>query len=340
MRITLLKNKTIFIIVILVFLILSFFSVTLLAVYLILNTPLSNNNQEVEINIEKGANARKVATILHEKDLIKSKTLFLFSIKIVGKSNVIRAGRYKVRKNINTIELINIITGKNSINITIPEGLTLEQIANLLAQQGIILSKEDFINSANTIENPLGVFTNRTTPEGYLFPDTYNFIANTDYLEILMMMFNRFRKKVYPLQIDYEKMKLSLDDIVIIASLVEKEAKVNEERPIIATVLLNRLKRKMKLNCDATVRYALKKYDASLTKDDLLVDSPYNTYLHYDLPPSPICNPGLKSIIAVLNPSDVDYLYYCYKGDGTHYFSKTLKEHNQAVKNFLRKQNK
>jgi len=336
---TLIQNKILFTVIIFVFLILSFSSIPLFISYIILTTPFSDNNQEVEISIERGATAKKVATILHDNDLIKSKSLFLLSIKFVGKSNIIRAGKYKIRKNLNTFELIDIITGKNSINITIPEGLTIEQIALLLEQQGIISSKEQFIESTNNIKIPFEVPQNRATLEGYLFPDTYNFVRNMVNSEILNIMLNRFKKKIDSLQIDFEKIKLLLDEIVIIASLVEKEAKVDDERSLIATVLLNRLKKKMKLNCDATVRYALKKYDAPLTKDDLLINSPYNTYLYYGLPPSPICNPGLKSIIAVINPFDADYLYYVSKGNGTHYFSKTLKEHNQAVKEFLRKNN-
>ena len=336
---TLIQNKILFTVIIFVFLILSFSSIPLFISYIILTTPFSDNNQEVEISIERGATAKKVATILHDNDLIKSKSLFLLSIKFVGKSNIIRAGKYKIRKNLNTFELIDIITGKNSINITIPEGLTIEQIALLLEQQGIISSKEQFIESTNNIKIPFEVPQNRATLEGYLFPDTYNFVRNMVNSEILNIMLNRFKKKIDSLQIDFEKIKLLLDEIVIIASLVEKEAKVDDERSLIATVLLNRLKKKMKLNCDATVRYALKKYDAPLTKDDLLINSPYNTYLYYGLPPSPICNPGLKSIIAVINPPDADYLYYVSKGNGTHYFSKTLKEHNQAVKEFLRKNN-
>jgi len=336
---TLIQNKILFTVIIFVFLILSFSSIPLFISYIILTTPLSDNNQEVEISIERGATAKKVATILHDNDLIKSKSLFLLSIKIVGKSNTIKAGKFKVRKNLNTFELIDIITGKNSINITIPEGLTIEQIALLLEQQGIISSKEQFIESVNNVKIPFEVPKNRATLEGYLFPDTYNFVRNMVNSEILNIMLNRFKQKIDSLQIDFEKIKLSLDEIVIIASLVEKEAKVDDERPLIATVLLNRLKKKMKLNCDATVRYALKKYDAPLTKDDLLIHSPYNTYLYYGLPPSPICNPGLKSISAVINPPEADYLYYVSKGNGTHYFSKTLKEHNQAVKEFLRKNN-
>ena len=336
---TLIQNKILFTVIIFVFLILSFSSIPLFISYIILTTPLSDNNQEVEISIDRGATAKKVATILHDNDLIKSKSLFLLSIKIVGKSNTIKAGKFKVRKNLNTFELIDIITGKNSINITIPEGLTIEQIALLLEQQGIISSKEQFIESVNNVKIPFEVPKNRATLEGYLFPDTYNFVRNMVNSEILNIMLNRFKQKIDSLQIDFEKIKLSLDEIVIIASLVEKEAKVDDERPLIATVLLNRLKKKMKLNCDATVRYALKKYDAPLTKDDLLIHSPYNTYLYYGLPPSPICNPGLKSISAVINPPEADYLYYVSKGNGTHYFSKTLKEHNQAVKEFLRKNN-
>ena len=336
---TLIRNRILFTVIIFAFLILSFSSIPFFMSYIILTTTLSDNNQEVEISIERGATAKRVATILHDNNLIKSKSLFLLSIKIVGKTNTIKAGKFKVRKNLNTLELINIITGKNSINITVPEGLTIEQIALLLEQQGIISSKKQFIESVDNVKIPFEVPQNRNISEGYLFPDTYNFVGNMVNSEILNIMLNRFKQKIDSLQIDFEKTKLSLDEIIIIASLVEKEAKVDDERPLIATVLLNRLKKRMKLNCDATVRYALKKYDAPLTKDDLLINSPYNTYLYYGLPPSPICNPGLKSIIAVINPSDADYLYYVSKGNGTHYFSKTLKEHNQAVKEFLRKNN-
>jgi UPF0755 protein len=180
--------------------------------------------------------------------------------------------------------------------------------------------------------------------EGYLYPETYFVLPNTAVDEIAEMLVVKFQNEISPLtqalNTKDKHNRLTAHEVLILASMLEREARNEEEKPIIASVYLNRLRRKMKLECCATVRYVLNKWDAPLTVSDLKTDSLFNTYLHYGLPPAPICSPGKDSIVAVLEPAKTDYYFYSYKGDGTHNFSRTLAEHNRAVKKYLKKNQK
>jgi UPF0755 protein len=176
--------------------------------------------------------------------------------------------------------------------------------------------------------------------EGYLFPETYRFQRKTDSQTIIKTMVHQFRAKLtkilprYPMQSDW-----SLSRIVILASMVEKEIKKPEEGPLVASVLINRLNKKMPLACDATIIYAMKlagTYEGRLGKADMVMESPYNTYRHINLPPGPICNPGADALRAALNPAKTDYFYYVSRNDGTHQFSKDYRSHLNAVNIFQR----
>jgi len=221
--------------------------------------------------------------------------------------------------------------------ITIPEGYTIYQIADLLAAKGLA-KRENFINLATdpNLAKELGI--QAKTLEGYLFPDTYYFNKGLSEKVIIKTMVNRFYSLMKPeWKEQSHKLGLTFHQVITLASLIEKETSNKEEKPIISAVYHNRLKAGIRLQCDPTVIYCLKNFNGKLRKEDLLIDSPYNTYKRYGLPPGPIANPGLDSIQAALYPAKVGYQYFVSKNDGTHYFSYTLKEHNRAVLRYQKK---
>jgi UPF0755 protein len=223
--------------------------------------------------------------------------------------------------------------------ITVPEGFTLAQIGSLLAERG--LATRDELLAAATAASRLDTEFPKPTGslEGYLFPDTYRLDASLDVSETLILyMTQRFDEVVWKglFKSQAPETGLTLHELITLASLVEGEAKKEDERPIIAGVLMNRFRTGKKLECDATVQYALGNRKSRLLYSDLDYPSPYNTYLHVGLPPGPINNPGLASIEAALKPAETPYLYYVAKPDGSHIFSRTFEEHQAAIERLRR----
>lgn len=299
---------------------------------------ISNNNNVINayIEIPQNTSARKVAQILEQKGIIKNRYIFLLYAKL-HKYNFAAGNYYLSNKmNFKTIceKLQKGIIYKKTIRFTIPEGFTVKEIAERLDSLGIV-KKEDFINEIKKgnidfkykfIEkNALYQY------EGYLFPDTYDVFPNSSAKDIIIMMLNRFLQ-VYDSIKQFNKTGLDVKSTVILASIVEKEAKYDSERSLIAGVFFNRLNRNIKLESCATVQYLLPKYKEILTYNDLKIDSYYNTYKYKGLPPSAICNPGKKSLIAALNPQTTDYLYFVLQKNGYHHFSKTYREHLEYQK--------
>jgi UPF0755 protein len=216
--------------------------------------------------------------------------------------------------------------------LTFPEGFTIQQMGDRLQAEGAGSSRK-FTQDAlygggafhTSFPHPAGSL------EGFLFPDTYAVPAGTSEKTVISEMLRSFESKVTkPFATDIAKSGMSLDQIVTLASLIEREAKVPSDRPLISAVLRNRLRKNMRLECDATVLYALGKHKQRVYFKDLEVDSPYNTYRNAGLPPGPIANPGLDSIKAAMHPANVDYLYYVARPDGSHIFSRTFEEHQRA----------
>lgn len=292
------------------------------------------NFAEREITIPKNATAWEVAQILSKDKVVRIPAEFLFFLKILGREAHIRSGRYHLQTYKNPLYVINRLVqgGRSDITITIPEGLTIREIAEILYKRNLIDNPGKFLALCNDKNFIRKIGLNVSTLEGYLFPDTYSFEEDEGETRIIGKMLENLRiqvKKITTIPID------SLETVITIASLVEKEAKHDEERPIIARVFFNRLKLNRPLESCATVIYAKKLENPDLTityllEKDLKFNSSYNTYLHSGLPPSPICSPGINSIKAALFPADVDYLYFVSRGDGYHYFSKTYKEHLKA----------
>jgi len=309
-----------------------FFLIILVIIFLFWLQPF--NIGERDITIPKNSTARGVAQILSKNQIVRTSSEILFWLKILGKEGSIRSGRYRLPVYKNPIYVIQKLVqgGRSDITITIPEGLTLKEIAEILYKKNLIGDQNKFLklcNNKNLIKN-LGL--NVPSLEGYLFPDTYSFEENEGDSKIISKMVQNLKrqiKKVTTIPLD------SLQTIIIIASLVEKEARYDEERPIIARVFFNRLKLNRPLESCPTVIYAEKLKNpnlpiTNLLEKDLKFNSPYNTYIHLGLPPGPICSPGMSSIKAALYPADVDYLYFVSRGDGYHHFSKTYKEHLSA----------
>jgi UPF0755 protein len=295
-------------------------------------TPADRSGREQIFVVKEGESLKEVAEALQKMRLITSKSLFVLWSKLAGQSKQIKTGEYALSASMPPIKILEKIHKGLVIlhAVTIPEGFTIEQIADLLASKRLV-EKEVFLRLANSSKalNAYGI--KASSLEGYLFPDTYQFSRGLNPATLIDTMVRRFWQMVGPLRERADAIGMSMGEVVILASIVEKETGDPTERPAIASVFLNRLSRGMRLESDPTVIYGLKDFDGNLRKNDLARDTPYNTYVIKGLTPGPIASPGLDAIKAVLYPAQTDYLYFVSKNDGSHYFSKTLTEHNRAV---------
>ncbi|KKQ18043.1 MAG: Aminodeoxychorismate lyase [Berkelbacteria bacterium GW2011_GWA1_36_9] len=279
-------------------------------IYFYVNLNKKGNGEEKDFIVRSGQSTREIADSLQEEGLITSATVFTYYAKM--RADLIQVGVYKISASQSIKEILAVLnSGKTSEDIaTIPEGWRVTQIDDFLYQKKIIQKGALLqIASAN---------------EGFLFPDTYRFLPNTKPEEIRQEMLDNFNKKTTDLKVKRED--------IILASIVEREAKFDEDRAKIARVYLNRLAQNMKLQADPTIQYAKGSWDPITVSDYKNVDSPYNTYLNFGLPPGPICNPGLKSIEAALHPANNDYLYFFHGSNGRAVFSNTLQEHETKLK--------
>ena len=308
----------------------------LFLLYLLLNAPVNNQN-EIILEVKSGDTFYNIANYLKQNKIIKSKKFFLLNVLILQKSKKLQRGVYNIKDSYSTLKIIKILTEGKIYQkvITIPEGFNMFQIAELLEKEKII-SKEEFVKACKNPEILKKYKIDSQTAEGFLFPDTYYIPFNPDSNSIVEIMIKNFFQKVNELYLKRMKEKnYTLKEMVTLASLVEWEAASDFERPIIASVFLNRLKKNLNLASCATVLYALGNHKNRLLFKDLKKDSPYNTYIYKGLPPTPICNPSLNSILAVLYPAKTDYLYFVSMGNKRHYFSKTYSEHLNAYKKFV-----
>ncbi len=323
------KNKVLIILILLIFIL------WIIGSYLDGLSPVSKvKTDEFRIvDIKKGDGVWTIANKLKKKGIIKSRWVFILEALRTGLYNKIKPGEYAfyTYQNLDTILKILVKGRLLSHKITIPEGLTLWEIADILDKNGIC-KKEEFLKLAKDPEIAKQFGLPGPTLEGYLYPDTYYFHKYTNPVLVMKKMVDNFWKHWKKYEKIAEKKGMSLKEVITLASIVEKEAIYSREKPIIAAVYLNRLKRGMPLQADPTINYALKDFRRLYYKDYYSVKSPYNTYLNHGLPPTPICSPGEKSIRAVLFPAKVPYLYFVAKGDGTHYFSRTYREHLRAIR--------
>lgn len=303
----------------------------------------------IEIEIPKGSKTTDIAELLVEKGLIKNAYFFKLLSKINGYDGYYQSGTHIVSKSLDYDQMMRVLTSKPvSKKVTIPEGKTFLQIVDILYNSKVIENKDKFIRAANTEKfdyeflKDLPPRDNRL--EGYLFPDTYEFDLKADEKEIIRKMLDNFQRKMRSAYMEkLEQMKgMTLDRVIILASIIEREAKQEEDRFKISGVFYNRMKSKdktlRKLQSCATIQYILLKKTGSvkerLLDEDLAVEDPYNTYKYEGLPPGPICCPGEEAIKAALYPEETNYLYFVAKGDGSHEFSRTYKEHQAAIKKY------
>jgi UPF0755 protein len=314
-----------------------FSAVAVGAVSHLCSCPLPETSGPVTLLVEPGMSTRDVALLLKSHGVIRSDLFFRVLTRVKGADGRIQAGEYSFEPGIHALDVLDSLVRGRVIyySLTVREGLSLDQIAAVVEERGFG-SKEAFVEAASDKSLapdyvPAEYLESAKTPlEGYLFPDTYYIRRGMSERELVLMMLKRL-EQVFTKEMQEKAARVDLTphQAATLASIVEREAQVASERPIIAAVYLNRLRIGMKLDADPTVLYALgKPPDAQVLWKDLEVDSPYNTYRNPGLPPGPICNFGKASLEAVLSPEDVDYLYFVAKNDGTHAFARTLSEHN------------
>jgi len=294
--------------------------------------------QEKTVVVEKGMAVREIADRLAAEKIIPSTSQFLVLSRLLGLENRLQAGRYLLPAGSRPLDVIRRLSrgGVVSQMVTIPEGLTIRQMAGLLDREsGVDAARFEALANDPGTARRYGIPAHSL--EGYLFPDTYGLYWGMPPGEVIEVLFSRFRQ-IYTAEMARRAAQLGLSrhQVITLASMIEEEARVDDERPLVSAVYHNRLREGMLLQCDPTVIYALGGKQTSLTRDDLQVDSPYNTYRRPGLPPGPISSPGQASILAALYPAQVDYLYFVARGDGSHHFSHTSREHINAI-NRIRK---
>ncbi len=290
---------------------------------------------KVVVIIPRGAKLSDIADTLRDHGLIRNKSMFVLASKAMGVEKKLKAGRFRLDRDLGTFDVLSqLVEGMSRTDlITIPEGLTAREIADLL-QQEILLEPEDFMALVNDSTCAVSLGLNVSSLEGYLFPDTYAFTPGVEPYAVIRMMVTR-GKAALGAQLKERGRELGLDwnQVITFASIVEGEAQVPGERSRIAAVFWNRLRRGWRLQADPTVAYALGERKQRIMYRDLNVESPYNTYLLSGLPPGPINSPGKAAVLAVLYPLEgCRDMYFVARGDGTHIFSRTMKEHEAAIR--------
>ena len=292
---------------------------------------------DMSIVIERGATFSEAAQELARADVADAWELRLLE-RLHGGRGEVSAGKYLFRPHMTAEEVYERLESPAlpvARWVTIPEGFTIRQIAGRL-QDERFTNARDFSAYALHHSILIGGVATRSL-EGFLFPSTYLINNDADSSAIAAMMVAEFRRMLPPgAQALAAKRHESIPQVVVLASLIEREAKRDEERPLMAGVYYRRLALSMPLAVDATLEYAFAKHHAVITRSDLERDTPYNSYMHRGLPPTPIANPGLPSLLAALHPTRTRYLYYVYRGGGRHLFAATLKEHNRNVNRYLR----
>lgn len=289
-------------------------------------------DKDVHVTVKSGDTLYSILDDLNQNGAIKNSSVIKFYIKRNNTVSNVHVGRFFIPNNATVMELITILStpenDEDIIKVTIPEGYDINSIAKLLEEKGII-SKEKFIDSCKTYKLPTYIAekeNRRYNLEGFLFPATYNFKAGMSGNEIIKSMLDRFNSTISELGSEKPIDMKKLDDLIIMASIVENEASDKKELDIVASVFYNRLKIDMKLQSCATVLYSLGIHKDILLNKDLEVQSPYNTYKVEGLPTGPICNPGKESIKAALFPATTNFVYFVSTNDGKHFFTDNYKE--------------
>jgi peptidoglycan lytic transglycosylase G len=285
----------------------------------------------VEIPAHEGV--RGIAERLNQAGVVRSRAVFLGVVALKGSLRRLKAGEYEIPRDASMLDVLEMLeSGRVRQHAVLhPEGATVSELARLLETERLARADEVVkAASSERLRQALGI--EGPSLEGYLFPDTYQFVRGMSVDEMLTRMVQRTRGKLTPeVQARARERGLSVHQLLTLASIIEREAVDPSERRLISAVFWNRLRLDMPLQADPTVQYAVAKERRTLTRADLASDSPYNTYLHRGLPPGPIASPGAAAIEAALDPAPVKFLYFVARDDRRHYFSTTVAEHNAAV---------
>jgi UPF0755 protein len=316
------------------------FSLSIFAVYVqkTINVANSDNESRTKVMIVAGEGSGDIATKLSEADLLKNRFVFILYLNLVQAGDKLQAGDYEIPRNLNMIQMVEFLTtGKVTVNkVTFPEGWTLVKMGERLEANNIV-TKNDFLTAAkkNYDYDFLDGKPANVDLEGFLYPDTYIFGKNDTADEVVQKMLTNFDKKLTSdIKEKADKSDLSLYEVITLASIVEREVAKPDDRKLVASVFLNRLEIGMALESCATIQYITGENKKQFTYAETRVVSPYNTYINKDLPPGPIGNPSIDSILAVLEPEESSYLYFL-SADGVTYFSRTLDEHETKKAKYL-----
>jgi len=311
------------------------FVLILSILWLLFNPPSKTPSLKV-VFIKKGSSLKKISEVLEREEVIRNAHFFAGIATILGKKAEIKAGEYEFHTRMLPFEVLKtLIKGQVKRHlVTVAEGCTLSQIAQQLEDLNIV-EKKAFLEKAtspNFISSMGLAELAGNTLEGYLFPETYHFYKEMDPEDVIRIMVQQFKRVFMPEGSAWATHSgVSEREAVILASIIEKEASLAQEKAFVSAVFHNRLKKRIPLQSDPTVIYGIRNFDGNLTREQLSIPSPYNTYLNAGLPPTPICNPGRDSLHAALNPAPVPYFYFVSRNDGSHFFSSDIEEHNRAV---------
>jgi UPF0755 protein len=304
--------------------------------FLLIDTPPSGGWRPTKVVIAKGSSSTQAARLLAEKKVLQHPLLFRMLVLGTMTGKRMKFGEYSFPEPPSAVEVWRKLVGGEvtRYSVTIPEGSNLYDIAELLGSLELV-DPEEFLEAASSpvLLRRLGI--PGSTAEGFLFPETYLLVKSMSAENILEGMARQFHRRFLPeWETRAREAGFSLLQLVTIASIIEKETGIEEEKPLVSAVIRNRLARGMPLQMDPTVIYGLRSFGEELTKKDLLEPSPYNSYRNRGLPPGPIANPGLSALRAAVFPADTEYLFFVSRNDGSHTFSKTLQEHNVGVASY------
>ena len=291
------------------------------------------------VEIPQGAGTKAIGDRLVSSGVVRDAVTFRVALSMSGDARKLKAGEYRFDHPMTPLDVLGKIARGEVyvVALTFPEGHTIAEMAKLYEAHGFGPAAS-FVAAATDPSLVKDLDPGARDLEGYLFPDTYLLPRHTDAARLVRLMVERFQKTLTPALVEAARDRgLSVRQLVTLASIVEKETSRADERGLVAAVYSNRLRMGMLLQCDPTVIYALEKagtYDGNIRKDDLAVNSPYNTYRFAGLPPGPIASPGKDSLVAAAHPADSDFLYFVSRNDGTHEFARTLDEHNRNVQKY------
>jgi UPF0755 protein len=312
--------------------------VAVLAWYLFcLYIPPGQSTTPIIISLPSGSGIRALARDLKASGLIRSSTHFILLARLRGAAHRLKAGDYSLSATMPPGAILKkIVAGEVDFRkFALPEGYSMYQAAELLEQKGYY-KKEAFLIACRNPELLARLGISADSAEGYLYPATYDVSGKSSAEQLVEQMVGQFRKSAHEAATKSKPSGFTQHELVTLASVIEKEAVVTAEKPLISSVFHNRLRIGMPLQSDPTAVYGVRAFSGKVTKADIMRPSPYNTYLNRGLPPGPIGNPGKEAINAAQHPQKTDYFYFVARQDGTHHFSKTLDEHNRAVSRYLK----